>query len=62
VKTPLQEFFYWLTTAHYSLDVVQNFNTGFYVEDEVYETNRCEIFKNYMSFWFWVDVAATIPY
>ena len=44
----------------FSIDIFVNFNTGFY-EKGVLILDRVKIFKNYLSFWFWVDFLSTIP-
>ena len=43
------------------LDVVINFNTGFY-EANTLNTSRFEIAKDYLKFWFWIDMVSSIPY
>ncbi|CAG9314472.1 unnamed protein product [Blepharisma stoltei] len=41
-------------------DIAINFNTGFYKGGAVI-TKRIEIARNYLRFWFWFDLIATIP-
>lgn len=43
------------------LDVMINFNTGFY-EANTLITSRFEIAKDYLKFWFWIDLVSSIPY
>ena len=43
------------------MDVVLNFNTGFYETNNII-TDRIEIAKDYMKFWFWIDLISSIPY
>lgn len=44
----------------FSLDIAINFNTGFY-EKGILIMDRAKIFKNYLTFWFWIDIITTIP-
>jgi hyperpolarization activated cyclic nucleotide-gated potassium channel 2 len=44
----------------FSIDILINFNTGFY-EKGILIMDRVKILKNYLSFWFWVDIVSTIP-
>ncbi|CAD8139890.1 unnamed protein product [Paramecium pentaurelia] len=43
------------------LDILLNFNTGVYL-DGILSMKRERIIKNYLSFWFWIDVISTFPY
>jgi hyperpolarization activated cyclic nucleotide-gated potassium channel 2 len=43
------------------IDIGVNFNTAFY-KMGIYVTARCEIAKNYLKFWFWLDFIASFPY
>lgn len=49
-----------LSLIVFSIDIIINFNTGFYEKDKLI-LNRGKILKNYLSFWFWVDLFSTIP-
>lgn len=51
----------YLITSYYFLDVVLNFNTGYYVNNEMI-TSRKSIALRYFKFWFWLDMIATLPY
>lgn len=46
-------------------DVLLNFNTGVEIADgnghKTVSLNRCDIFKDYMSGWFWVDIVSAFP-
>jgi hypothetical protein len=46
-------------------DVLLNFNTGVEIEDgnghKTVSLNRYNIFKDYMSSWFWVDIVSAFP-
>ena len=44
----------------FSIDMIINFNTGFY-ERDILVLDRYRILKNYISFWFWIDLLSTIP-
>ena len=45
----------------FMIDILLNFNTGFYNKGQKV-MQRCAIFKDYMSMWFWIDLVSTIPY
>lgn len=51
------------TTIIFGLDIFVNFNTV-YVDKErqEWELNRARIATRYFSFWFWIDVASTLPF
>jgi hyperpolarization activated cyclic nucleotide-gated potassium channel 2 len=40
---------------------VLNFNTGIFKKGSLV-TNRRAIAKNYLKFWFWLDLVASVPY
>lgn len=44
----------------FSLDIVINLNTGFYQKGNLV-MDRVKILRNYLSFWFWIDIFSTIP-
>jgi len=43
------------------LDVPFNFNTGFYQKGQLI-MRRDLIFKDYVSWWFWIDLVSSLPY
>ena len=45
----------------FMIDILVSFNTGFYVKGELI-LNRTAIVKDYLKFWFWVDIIASLPY
>lgn len=45
----------------FMIDVFLNFNTGFYEANTII-TDRKEIAKDYVKFWFWIDLISSIPY
>lgn len=58
------DFSFYLETAidsMFIMDVVLNFNTGFYEANTII-TDRWEIAKDYLKFWFWIDLLSSIPY
>lgn len=44
----------------FSIDILINFNTGFY-EKGTLIMERGKIIKNYLTFWFWLDLVSTLP-
>ena len=42
-------------------DILATFNTGFYTKGNLI-MNRKEIIKDYLKFWFWMDIVASLPY
>lgn len=50
------------------LDILMNFNTGFTNYGGTVDSSECvimdkvEIRKNYFSFWFWIDILASLPF
>lgn len=48
-------------TLVFILDIFVNFNTGFYMKGELVMTRKL-IVKNYLKFWFWLDLLASFPY
>ncbi|CAD8150179.1 unnamed protein product [Paramecium octaurelia] len=50
-----------VSTAMFVFDILLNFNTGVYLEGKL-NMERKEIFKDYISFWFWIDFISTFPY
>ena len=58
------DFSFYLETiidSMFILDLVLNFNTGFY-ETNVVITDRLLIAKDYLRFWFWIDLISSMPY
>jgi hypothetical protein len=58
------DFSFYLETiidSMFIIDVFLNFNTGFYDVSTII-TDRYEIAKDYMKFWFWIDLISSIPY
>lgn len=45
----------------FSIDILVTFNSGIYIQGELY-MKRTIIIKEYLKFWFWVDVLSTIPF
>ena len=41
-------------------DILVNFNTGIYLKGKI-EMSRKIIAKDYFSWWFWIDVASSMP-
>ncbi|OMJ66710.1 hypothetical protein SteCoe_36361 [Stentor coeruleus] len=48
------------TICIFSIDILINFNTGFY-EKGTLIMERSKIIKNYLTFWFWLDLISTLP-
>lgn len=48
-------------TIFFTIDLILNFNTGFIYGDRTV-MHRPSIIKNYVKFWFWVDLTATVPF
>lgn len=53
--------FEFVITLCFITDIVVAFNTGFYSRGSLV-MNRREIAKNYLKFWFWLDLMASFPY
>jgi hypothetical protein len=51
----------YIVTAMFMLDIVLNFNTGFYSKGMLI-VSRKQIALNYIKFWFWLDLLASFPY
>lgn len=50
-------------TVCFGIDILLNFNTAFLDPvTEKLEYGRKEIVHNYLGFWFWIDLLATIPF
>jgi hypothetical protein len=54
-------YFEFLVDLSFILDILLNFNTGFY-QKGVLIMRRELIVKDYMKNWFWVDLVSSIPY
>lgn len=59
-NTNLSNFINILSLVVFSMDILINFNTGYY-EKGMLVMQRTKIFKNYLYFWFWLDLLSTIP-
>lgn len=50
-------------TAFFGLDIFFSFNTAFInPSTKRFEVDRWKIAEHYLSFWFWIDIIATIPF
>lgn len=48
--------------ALFFIDILVFFNSA-YIDDELnIIEDRCQIAKNYLSVWFWVDLVAIVPF
>jgi len=54
-------WFEFVFSASFWLDIVISFDTAFYVEERLIYQHR-QIAKNYLRGWFWVDVLAAFPF
>ena len=54
-------YFEMVITLFFMADIFVTFNTGFYSKGALV-TNRKQIAINYLKFWFWMDLVASIPY
>ncbi|OMJ90246.1 hypothetical protein SteCoe_7449 [Stentor coeruleus] len=45
----------------FSIDILVTLNSGIYIKGELY-MKRNIIIKEYLKFWFWVDILSTIPF
>jgi len=52
---------FWLTTVYFIVDILLNFNTGFY-KNGVFNPRRKEILFNYVRGFFIVDFMSTMPW
>lgn len=50
-----------IMTIFFIFDILIEFNTGFYAKGALV-SDRKVVAKNYLKFWFWMDVIASIPY
>ncbi|OMJ81416.1 hypothetical protein SteCoe_18155 [Stentor coeruleus] len=46
---------------YFTIDILLNFNTSYYSHAELIN-DRKAIVKNYIKFWFWIDLISTFPY
>lgn len=59
----VQNFFSLFVMSFYFIDILLTFNTGFKKEfTEEIVLDRYLILKNYLKFWFWIDLFSTLPY
>ena len=49
-----------ITMIIFSFDIIFTFNTAFYQEGNLIE-DRIKIMKNYLKFWFWIDIISILP-
>jgi hypothetical protein len=50
-------------TFMFGLDMIVNFNTAYYdTTNEYLVVRRRHIARNYLKFWFWVDLISTLPF
>lgn len=49
------------TTVVFILDILVNFNRSFLDQNKAYVVCRKKIARNYLRFWFWVDLLACFP-
>ena len=49
-----------ITMIVFALDIILTFNTAFYMEGNLIQ-DRSKIMKNYLKFWFWVDIVSILP-
>ena len=72
IEVPFQLCFNWPLTGFWNkldfvitiafiLDILLNFNTGFYSRGSLL-MNRRQISKNYLKGWFWIDLMSTFPF
>lgn len=53
----------YMITAAFAFDILVNFNTSYLDPNtERYVVRRSKIAVNYMKFWFWADLVATVPF
>lgn len=57
----ISDFLEFLMNICFMVDILAAFNTGFYIKGNLI-MNRKEIIKDYLKFWFWLDVIASMPY
>jgi hypothetical protein len=48
-------------TAYYFIDILLNFNTGYYEKNELV-IDRELIARKYLRLYFWIDMIATVPF
>jgi Ion transport protein/Cyclic nucleotide-binding domain len=48
-------------TGFFFVDIILSFNTAYYEGGSII-SSRKEISKNYLKYWFWVDIITTFPY
>ena len=48
-------------TAVFSIEIIITFNSGIYIEGRAC-LDRIVIIKQYLRFWFWIDILSTIPF
>lgn len=45
----------------FSIDMLLNFFTAYFDDDDILISSRCAVIKNYLKFWFWVDFMSVFP-
>jgi len=61
VTSNFEVYLSYLITFYYVLDILLNFNTGFFINGELVRDYH-QIFLKYIKLWFWIDLFTTIPY
>lgn len=52
----------WIVTAVFAVDIIVTFFSAFRNKDKVLVTDLHAIAINYLQFWFWIDLVATLPF
>ena len=52
----------WIIDAFFLIDIILTFNTAILNDEYEIILDRCEIAKDYLNFWFWVDLIAILPF
>ena len=47
---------------YFACDILLNFFTGYFDDYNNIIMDQKKIIKNYMKFWFWIDLTATFPF
>ena len=48
--------------SFFGVDIILNFFTAYTDKDEVEYDGICQIAKNYLKFWFWLDLLSIFPF
>jgi hypothetical protein len=46
---------------YFIVDLLLNFYTGYYDEDDMLEMRKNKVAQNYLKFWFWIDCVSCFP-